>query len=109
MLKEWEICMSKDLGDFQTPLSLVNEVIRCLTYTGRQWTRVLEPTCGRGNFIKGLLNAKLPLREIQGIEIQGDYVKQSQVITVEGALPQIAIRHSDIFDVNLQTDLQWKE
>lgn len=101
--------MSKDLGDFQTPLSLVNEVILCLASTGREWTRVLEPTCGRGNFIKGLLNAKLPLREIQGIEIQSEYVKQSQVITVKGDLPQIAIRHSDIFDVNLQTDLQWEE
>ena len=101
--------MSKDLGDFQTPPSLVDEVVHCLTHIGTQWTRVLEPTCGQGNFIKGLLHSGMPLREIQGIEIQGNYARQSSAIAVNGELPAIAIRQSNIFNLDLRTDLQWRE
>src|SRR5579883_1925238 len=76
--REWRVCMSKDLGDFQTPPALVNAVLHCLTRTGQRWTRALEPTCGQGNFIRGLLELELPPREVWGIELQHNYVLQAQ-------------------------------
>lgn len=47
--------MSKDLGDFQTPPALVEDILHYLRKTGKHWTRAFEPTCGQGNFIQGLL------------------------------------------------------
>jgi len=66
--------MSGDLGDFQTPPALVDAVLLCLMKMNQHWTRVLEPTCGRGNFIKGVLGLKTPPREIWGIELQSHYI-----------------------------------
>ena len=59
--------MSKELGDFQTPPSLVAAVLTSLASDGKKWSRVLEPTCGRGNFIEGLLKLPEPPREIQAL------------------------------------------
>ena len=46
--------MRKDLGDFQTPLELVELVLEVLNDSGQNWGRVLEPTCGSGHFIEGI-------------------------------------------------------
>ena len=62
--------MRRDLGDFQTPPGLVAAVLETLGPIGSRWPRVLEPTCGRGHFIGGLLAHSDPPREIQAIEIQ---------------------------------------
>lgn len=101
--------MPRDLGDFQTPHSLVDEVLKCLLHKGRQWTRVLEPTCGQGNFIKGLLKLDSPPREIQGIEIQNRHILSAQELIREQKSSHIIIKQANIFDINLQTDLTWKE
>src|SRR5690242_3428502 len=60
----------RDLGDFQTPPALVAAVLDALGPIGRCWPRVLEPSCGRGHFLAGLLDGDEPPREIQAIEIQ---------------------------------------
>ena len=101
--------MSRDLGDFQTPLPLVKEVLKYLTSLNKVWTRVLEPTCGQGNFIKGLLDANMCLKEIQGIELQERYVKKASVIASTKEPVSVAIRQANIFDVDLGTDLRWKD
>ncbi len=101
--------MPRDLGDFQTPLSLVNEVLDCLGRTGRTWTRVLEPTCGSGNFIHGLLTSNNPPKELQGIEIQSHYIENVQKIAEQAASTQVLIKQANIFDLDLHRDLQWRE
>ena len=52
--------MRRDLGDFQTPTALVARVLATLEPIGTRWTRVLEPTCGQGRFIAGLLATMNP-------------------------------------------------
>ncbi|PMB20759.1 hypothetical protein [Fischerella thermalis] len=52
--------MSKEFGDFQTPPALVADVLKCLNVSGERWKRVLEPTCGSGNFISALLALPVP-------------------------------------------------
>jgi len=46
-------------------------VLASLGPIGRRWSRVLEPTCGQGHFIAGLLAQKFPPQEIQAIEADG--------------------------------------
>ena len=72
--------MSRDLGDFQTPPALVAAVLDELGPIGRRWPRVLEPTCGRGHFLAGLLGRDEPPREIIGIEIQDDHAAAARAI-----------------------------
>ncbi len=101
--------MSKEFGDFQTPPSLVAAVLQCLNATGKTWTRVLEPTCGRGNFIEGLLKQADPPCEIRGIEIQEAYCQTARKLITESGSTDIVIKQANIFDVDLRKDVQWRE
>jgi len=97
--------LHKDLGDFQTPFALVEQVLNCLHRSGDSWERVLEPTCGVGNFIRGLVDhAKIaPHADIQGIELQPDYVVRAAAIHAENA----RIFNDNIFNFDLKT-LTWQ-
>lgn len=99
--------MPRDLGDFQTPPALVNAVLHCLTKAGQHWTRALEPTCGQGNFIRGLLELEIPPREVWGIELQHHYVQRAYD-TIQQARSQVFIQQANIFQVNLRTEVPWK-
>lgn len=101
--------MSREFGDFQTPPSLVAAVLQCLKANGKTWTRVLEPTCGRGNFIEGLLNQAEPPREIRGIEIQEGYCQIARKLVSQSSSNDVVIEQANIFDVNLRKDVQWRE
>jgi hypothetical protein len=96
----------KDLGDFQTPPDLVAAVIDVLRRTGRSWARVLEPTCGRGNFLAGMLAVQPPPLEMHGIEIQDEYVRQARLIQTKSS---ITIQQRNIFAMHLGRDLHWRE
>jgi hypothetical protein len=101
--------LRREFGDFQTPLSLVEAILECLSSSGKRWSRVLEPTCGRGNFIEGLFNLSTPPREIQAIEFQGDYVLKAGEWTRHSSSTRVTIKQANIFDLNFQKDLQWHE
>lgn len=75
---------------------------------GMQWTRFLEPTCGQGNFIQGLLELDIPTPEIQGIDIQDKYIAYTKQLHQQTSA-HLIIQQANIFDVNLQTDLRWKK
>lgn len=99
--------MGKDFGDFQTPPPLVSSILETLTTLGKTWMRVLEPTCGQGNFIEGFLTQPVLPCEIHGIEIQPHYVNRAQQLMELTAATHLTIRQENIFDVNLQTDISW--
>jgi hypothetical protein len=101
--------LSKEFGDFQTPLSLVATVLQSLSTSGKTWTRVLEPTCGRGNFIEGLLKQTNPPREIQGIELQETYCQIARKLITQSSSTHVVIEQANIFDVNLREDVRWRE
>ena len=104
---EWRNGLDRDLGDFQTPLPLVMTILECLNGLNSKWTRVLEPTCGQGNFIAGLLKQDRVPDEIQGIEIQHKYVQEALHISEQAPSTSITIEQKDIFAVNLRDDLSW--
>jgi hypothetical protein len=99
--------VDKDFGDFQTPLSLVMAVLERLYASGKTWPRVLEPTCGRGNFIEGLLKLPTPPCEIQGLEIQQPYLANVQRLAASSSSTRVVVKHANIFDLNIHQDLQW--
>ena len=99
--------MDRDFGDFQTPLPLVAAILESLTILNKRWARVLEPTCGQGNFIAGLLKQDRVPSEIRGIEIQHKYVQEASRISGQATSTSITIEQKDIFTVNLRDDVSW--
>ncbi|MEC4805488.1 MAG: hypothetical protein SAJ12_17270 [Jaaginema sp. PMC 1079.18] len=97
--------MKKTLGDFQTPPSLVNSILQCLNISGQTYSRVLEPACGCGNFIKGLLDLEQPPLEIQGIELQSSYIEEAENLKNSCPATKIQIHHQQLFDFNLKRDV----
>lgn len=98
----------RELGDFQTPPALVAEILKCLMRTSKRWTRVLEPTCGEGNFIRELLDMARPPSEIQGLEIQEDHVREAMSLASRARTTTVVIRRANIFDFDLQRGLAWQ-
>jgi methylase of polypeptide subunit release factors len=108
----WGVRVRRDLGDFQTPPELAAAVLECLGPVGERWPRVLEPTCGRGNFIAGLLAQRNPPREIQAIEIQDGHCALAREISESDANPRgvrVRIHQGDFFGLDLNRDLDWQQ
>ena len=103
--------MRRDLGDFQTPPELVAKVLEALGPIGPRWPRVLEPSCGRGHFIRGLLDLPDPPREIQAIEIQESHYQAARALVVGDAARGVPVRiiRADLFELDLKRDLTWRE
>ncbi len=99
--------MNREFGDFQTPPALVDAILDCLSSSGNVWSRVLEPTCGRGNFIEGLLKQAKPPCEIQAIEIQEAHLYIAKRIAEQSLVVRVVIQKANLFDLNLHQDLQW--
>lgn len=99
--------MDREFGDFQTPLLLVDAVLKCLRSSGKGWSRVIEPTCGRGNFIEGLLKLAQPPGEIQGIEIQVAHANLACKVAKQSVKTRVVIQRANLFDLHLQRDVQW--
>lgn len=101
--------MNNDFGDFQTPPALVKAVLNCLASSGKIWPRVLEPTCGRGNFIEELLKLSTPPQEIHAIEIQDRYVKEADKFTNFHPSTRVILTQASVFELNFYRDLHWQE
>lgn len=99
--------MTRDLGDFQTPPALVASVLECLGPIEEKWTRVLEPTCGSGNFVHGLLSSTVPTPEIQAIELQDAHYKIAQEAFEHSSAFRGVIRKANVFDLDLSHDVRW--
>ncbi len=100
--------MSKQLGDFQTPPALVTAVLESLGANGTIWPRVLEPACGCGNLIAGLLNLPTPPREIQAIELQTTHFQSAQKLAAKSSSTRVIIKNDKLFDVDFRRDLRWE-
>src|SRR5438093_11809144 len=65
---------SAELGDFQTPLGLVRAVLRAIEPEAKSAMRVLEPACGEGAFVRGLLEVNRSHPEIKAFELQREHL-----------------------------------
>jgi hypothetical protein len=107
--------LRRDLGDFQTPPALVAAVLDALGPIGRRWPRVLEPTCGRGQFLDGLLGRADPPREIIGIELQEAHAQAARAALATRRQARgsqhgsVTILAANLFDLDLRRDLAWRQ
>ncbi|NUP07225.1 MAG: SAM-dependent methyltransferase [Polyangiaceae bacterium] len=80
-------------GDFQTPLPLAIEVMRKLAGEGRAPATVLEPTCGRGAFLRAA-GEVFPEATLIGLEIDATYVEEARSL-----VPRASVEQADFFEV----------
>ena len=72
-----------EYGDFQTPEVLAHEVCRVLRNSGVSPKSILEPTCGKGSFLRASIDAFPKCDEVFGFEIRPEYVQTAK--SIEGA------------------------
>jgi len=99
----------EEYGDFQTNTDLANKVAKHLSSKGTSPQLVIEPTCGKGNFIIASLNNFKKIQTIIGIEIYKPYVWETKFNILDFFLsnlnlnkPEITIIHSSVFDYDFQ-------
>jgi hypothetical protein len=87
----------------------VDEVLKAIGPIGSRWTRVLEPTCGTGNFLRGVLAEAEPPRELIGIELQKSHFEAARAISSGSTRTRVEILLASVFGVNLGSDLAWND
>jgi len=98
-----------EYGDFQTNAKLANKVVQQLLSRNILPEIVIEPTCGKGNFITASLSNFKTIKKIFGIEIYKPYVWETKFSILDFFLsnpnankPEITIIHCSIFDFDFK-------
>jgi hypothetical protein len=97
-----------EYGDFQTSESLADLVISRILENNPGPTVVLEPTCGKGNFILSVLKQTTTYIKFYCIEIYKPYIWISKfdildyfLSSTNRTVPHIEYLHQNIFDLQL--------
>lgn len=104
------VCESQaEYGDYQTSKHLAKSVCNHLKNKNINPQVLIEPTCGKGNFILSAIQVFNSLQQIFGIEIQEKYLWQLKFELLEYFLknptanrPEIHLCHYNIFDFDFQ-------
>lgn len=98
-----------EYGDFQTNKDLANKVAKHLAKRNISPEIIIEPTCGKGNFIIASLSNFKAVKKIIGIEIYKPYVWETKFSILDFFLsnpdihkPEITITHCSIFDFDFK-------
>jgi hypothetical protein len=99
-----------EYGDFQTNRQLTESVCNYLKRKNLNPKILIEPTCGKGNFILSAIQSFHSLQQIFGIEIQEKYIWRLKFELLEYFLtnpkenkPQINLYHCSVFDFDFNT------
>ncbi len=99
-----------EYGDFQTNLDLANKVTLYLTTKNISPEVIIEPTCGKGNFIIASLQNFKNIQNVFGVEIYKPYVWETKFNILNFYLenpinikPNISITHCNVFDYNFKS------
>lgn len=94
-----------EFGDFQTPTELANLCCALLAESGASPASILEPTCGRGNFLAAALKT-FPKAAAIGLEINPAHTEAArQEIQNLGATNRTVIHQEDFFHADWTTIL----
>lgn len=98
-----------EYGDFQTSIDLAKKVCSFLRTKKILPEIVIEPTCGKGNFIIATLLNFSSIKNIFGIEIYKPYVWETKFAIIDFFLknpevdkPDISIAHANVFDFDFK-------
>lgn len=97
----------REYGDFQTNRELAIQVTRFSFDKNKSIEFVLEPTCGKGNFIIASIAQFTSLKKVVGVEIYKPYVWKTKIGILNYFLknpgkpkPEIDIVHGNAFEFN---------
>ncbi|RLD42435.1 MAG: hypothetical protein DRI89_07265 [Bacteroidetes bacterium] len=98
-----------EYGDFQTNRNLSDNVCKLLKSQKTSPEVIIEPTCGKGNFLISSLKTFENIKFIYGVEIYKPYVWETKFAILDyflsndySILPEINIYHYDIFDFDFE-------
>ena len=98
-----------EYGDFQTNKDLANKLAKRLSKNNILPEIIIEPTCGKGNFIIASLSNFKTVKKVFGIEIYKPYVWETKFSILDYFLsnpnnnkPEITIKHCNIFDFDFK-------
>ncbi len=66
----------QEFGDYQTPVDLAGRICRLLVAIGVRPHSIIEPTCGKGHFLKAAERA-FPSAQLMGLELQSQYADEA--------------------------------
>ena len=99
-----------EYGDFQTNKDLANKLAKRVSKNNILPEIIIEPTCGKGNFIIASLSNFKTVKKVFGIEIYKPYVWETKFSILDYFLsnpnnnkPEITIKHCNIFDFDFKT------
>ncbi|QQS28417.1 MAG: hypothetical protein IPM47_16360 [Sphingobacteriales bacterium] len=99
----------EEYGDFQTNSDLANKITLYLASKNISPEVVIEPTCGKGNFIIASLRNFYNIKNVFGVEIYKPYVWETKFSIVDYFLsnpspnkPEISIVHCNVFDFDFK-------
>lgn len=99
-----------EYGDFQTNERLALEVTNRLKNVSVTPDIVIEPTCGKGNFIIACLRSFDTIKKIYAVEIYKQYVWEAKFKILDYSLqnpekknPEIVISHCSVFDYDFKS------
>ena len=98
-----------EYGDFQTNKDLANKLAKSLSKNNILSEIIIEPTCGKGNFIIASLSNFKTVKKVFGIEIYKPYIWETKFSILDYFLsnpndnkPEITIKHCNIFDFDFK-------
>jgi hypothetical protein len=86
-------------GDFQTPRDLAAAVCALLAGRGLRPASILEPTCGKGNFLVRALESFPSAGRVVGVEINPEYVSAAKtaVRNAKSSAARVEVRSENFF------------
>lgn len=108
-IKEYDSIVSepdrREYGDFQTNKDLSNLIVTYVFLKRNDFELLLEPTCGKGNFILASIESFKALKKVVGVEIYKPYVWETKFKILNYFLanktdskPEIDIIHGNAFE-----------
>ncbi|MFX0121296.1 MAG: SAM-dependent DNA methyltransferase [Promethearchaeota archaeon] len=90
----------KELGDFQTPIILAEEIVNHLNQLGVIPSSIIEPTCGTGSFILACIDTFQDAR-IFGFDINNKYLNDlSEKLSQINASERVILQQADFFNID---------
>jgi len=99
----------REYGDFQTNENLASQVAKYAFSKDTDFEFLLEPTCGKGNFILAAIKQSKSLKKVVGIEIYQPYIWEIKFKILNHFLqnksaqkPEIDILHRNAFEFSYE-------